>query len=438
MTSASGQWAREARSTSRPSPSGIRRSVTITSNPSSVSALMAAATPSTSVTWWPRFLRRRPRVLRAEGSSSTMRMVAIVVLSPKGEENGEARPASGRRLDLDPPAVGRHNAPGDGEAEAGARGLARVEGLEDPAALLGGHAASGVADVDGDLSLAEADRDAETPRSVHGFRAVQGYVPHHLSDLIRVEGERRHLGIDAHGDLHVVPPARVVTDEGRHLIDDLADVAHEPLGLAGTGEAQEVGEDPVEPPRLLLHHAQGVSALLSREGFFHTEERGGVDDGGQGITDLVGHAGRKLTGRGQALRLGEAGLQPLAFRHVGDQLEEEHLAVGLPYGRAAERVTPSVRAGHVETLRRTHLTATLERTAGAGVGAGSDRLVAAAAGDRAELLVHPPVGVTDREVAAHELEAFPEAVDQPLVELLERRCLAAGPVQDRDDDGEGT
>src|SRR5215469_9814121 len=296
MTSASGQWAREARSTSRPSPSGIRRSVTITSNPSSVSALMAAATPSTSVTWWPRFLRRRPRVLRAEGSSSTMRMVAIVVLS-LGEKNGEARAAPGRRLDLDPTAVGRHDAPGDGEAEAGARGLARVEGLEDAAALLSGHAASGVADVDGDLPLAEADRDAEAPRSVHGFHAVQGYVPHHLSDLIRVEGERRHLGIDAHGDLHVVRPARVVTDEGRHLIDDLADVAHEPLGLAGTGEAQKVGEDAVEPPRLLLHHAQGVSALLSREGFFDAEERGGVDDGSQGIADLVCHAGRKLPGR---------------------------------------------------------------------------------------------------------------------------------------------
>src|SRR5215475_7579134 len=180
-----------------------------------------------------------------------------------------------------------------------------------------------------------------------------------------------------------------------------------------------------------------MGAFLACEGFFHAEERGGVDDGGQGIANLVGHAGRKLTGRGQALRLGEASLEPLAFRHVGDQLEEEHLAVGLPYGRAAERVTPSVRAGHVETLRRTHLTAPLERTAGAGVGAGIDRLVAAAAGDRAELLVHPAVGVTDGEVAAHELEALSEAVDQPLVELLERRWLGGGPVQYRDDDSEG-
>src|SRR5262245_13851362 len=409
MTSASGQWARAARSTSRPSPSGIRRSVTITSNPSSVSALMAAATPSISVTWWPRFLRRRPRVLRAEGSSSTMRMVAIVVLSPKGEEKGAARPASGRRLDLDPSAVSRHDAPSDGEAEAGACGFARVEGLEDSAALLGGHAAASVGDVDGNLSLAEADRDAEAPRSAHGFDAVQGDVPHHLGDLIRVEGERRHLGIDTHRELHVLRPTGVVTDEGRHLIDDLADVAHEPLALAGAGEAQEVGEDAVEPPRLLLHHAQGVGPLLSREGFFHAEERGGIDDGGQGIADLVGHAGRELTGRGQPLRLGEAGLEPLAFRHIGDQLEEEHLAVGLPYGRAAQRVAPSVRTGHVETLRRTHLTATLERTAGAGVGAGIDRLVAEAPGDRAELLVHPPVGVTDGEVAAHELEALPKA-----------------------------
>ena len=62
-------------------------------------------------------------MVRADGSSSTTRMVAIVVRSAEREENGEAGPASGRRLDLDSSAVRGHNAPGDGEAEAGAGGL---------------------------------------------------------------------------------------------------------------------------------------------------------------------------------------------------------------------------------------------------------------------------------------------------------------------------
>ena len=51
------------------------------------------------------------------------------------------------------------------------------------------------------------------------------------------------------------------------VIDDLADVAREPLGLARPGEDEEVREDAVEPPRLLLHDAQRVGALLAGEGF---------------------------------------------------------------------------------------------------------------------------------------------------------------------------
>ena len=64
-------------------------------------------------------------------------------------------------------------------------------------------------------------------------------------------------------------------------------------------------------------------------------------------------------------------------------------------------------------------------------------LVTATVGDRAELRVHPPVGVADPEVAVDELEALAEAVHQPLVELLERGGLAARPVQHHDDDREG-
>ena len=113
-----------------------------------------------------------------------------------------------------------------------------------------------------------------------------------------------------------------------------------------------------------------VWARSSRgEGFLHAEERRRVDDGGQGIPDLVGHARGELARRGQALGLGEPRLQPFALRHVGDQLEEKDLAVGLAYRGAAQREAPPVRAAHLDALRLAHLLTALERTAGAGLGA---------------------------------------------------------------------
>ena len=81
-------------------------------------------------------------MVRADGSSSTTRMVAIVRPLAQRQENGEARALARRRVDLDAPAVRRHDAPGDGEPEAGAGGLLGVERLEDPALLLRGHAAA--------------------------------------------------------------------------------------------------------------------------------------------------------------------------------------------------------------------------------------------------------------------------------------------------------
>jgi len=68
---------------------------------------------------------------------------------------------------------------------------------------------------------------------------------------------------------------------------------------------------------------------------------------------------------------------------------------------------------------------------------GGKDLVAAATHHSTELLVHPPVGVADLEVAVDELEALTEAVHEALVEFLEGRGLAPRPIQNHDDDGEG-
>src|SRR4030095_1195102 len=89
--------------------------------------------------------------------------VALVIRSAEREENGEAGAAPGRRLDFDSPAVRRHDAPGDGETQTSAGGLPGEERLEDPAPLLGRHAAAGIADGDCHQRSAEADGDAEPP-----------------------------------------------------------------------------------------------------------------------------------------------------------------------------------------------------------------------------------------------------------------------------------
>src|ERR1700730_19396135 len=90
-------------------------------------------------------------------------------------------------------------------------------------------------------------------------------------------------------------PGGAFADQGRDVVDDLPDVAHEPLGLAWPGEDEEVREDAVKPPRLFLHDPQRVGTLLARKSLLHAEEGCRVDDGGQWIADFVGHARGELT-----------------------------------------------------------------------------------------------------------------------------------------------
>src|SRR5216683_2997337 len=379
MTSASGQWARAARSTSRPSPSGMRRSVTMTSKASSVRALTAAPTPSASVTRWLRFRSSSARVVRAEASSSTTRIAAISHARGDRQHDGEARALAGRRLDVDPPPVRGDDAPGDGEPEAGAAPLPGVEGLEDPPALLDRNPAAGV-------------------------------------------GDR-----DRHRELHALGATRIFPNEGRDVIDDHPDVGIEGLGLARAGEDEEVREDPVEAPRFFLDRAQRIGPLLPGEGLLLPEQGRGVDDGGQRVADLVRHARGQLARRGQALGLGEPRLQPFPLGHVGHQLEQEDLTVGLAHRGAAQREAAAVGSRDLDPHRVADGVPAVEGTARARHPVGREQLVAAAPRHWAELAVHPPVGVADPEVAVDELEALAEAVDEPLVELLERRGLAPGP-----------
>src|SRR5262245_26193472 len=153
MTSASWPWAFTARSTSRPLPSGIRRSVTIRSNWSSVSALTASVTPGASPTWWPRLRRSNASVERAELSSSTTRMLAMRSGRRHGQGDGESRALPGLGLDVDVTPVGGHDAPDDGQAQARPAGLLRKERLEDAPPFFWRNAATRVGHRDDDVAV---------------------------------------------------------------------------------------------------------------------------------------------------------------------------------------------------------------------------------------------------------------------------------------------
>src|SRR5918996_2929905 len=153
ITSVSGAWALTARSTSRPSPSGMRRSVTTRSKTSSPRCFVAPVRPSASRTRWPRLRKSSARVLRADGSSSTTSRCATSVASVQREQQRHPRAVAGLGVDLDPAAVSGDDPLGDGEPQPGAVGLAGVERLEDAGPALDGGPGAGVGDGEGDPAV---------------------------------------------------------------------------------------------------------------------------------------------------------------------------------------------------------------------------------------------------------------------------------------------
>ena len=219
----------------------------------------------------------------------------------------------------------------------------------------------------------------------------------------------------------------IVADQRRDVIDDLAHVATRRLGSRGRAKIRKSERIRLRRRASFLTTPERVRALLAGERLLDAEQGGRVDDGGQRIPDLVGHARGELARRGQPLGLGEPRLEPLALRHVGDELEEEDLAVGLADRRSSSARSAGRRRSHTSRRSASSIVlAPLERAAGTGRAVGADDLVAAAVRQRAELRVHPAVGVADPEVAVDELEALAEAVDQALVELLERGASRCG------------
>src|SRR5438874_1408806 len=129
MTSVVGWLALAASSTSSPEPFPRRRSVRTRSNSSSFSLATARAALASLATSCPSLRRRISRNSRIERSSSTIRIEATrESYQRSGEADGEGRPATGQRVDMDGAAVGVDDPVDGGEAEPGAALLGGEEG----------------------------------------------------------------------------------------------------------------------------------------------------------------------------------------------------------------------------------------------------------------------------------------------------------------------
>ncbi len=105
-------------------------------------------------------------------------------------------------------------------------------------------------------------------------------------------------------------------------------------------------------------------------------------------------------------------------------------------GEHVELEAPIGGPGDAQPHRRRQRGPFGHRAARALAAVGGQDLVAAAAGRDRELLAEPAVGMADGEAVVDELEPLPEAIDEPLVELLQRGRLAAGAIEHDDDDRE--
>src|SRR5262245_23388063 len=144
----------------------MRRSVMTMSKLSSVSALEAAWTPSACETRWPRLLRMRARVVRAEGSSSTTRMAAMVSTPVQGKPDHEPTAPTHDRVHVDPAAMRGDDPPSDAQPESRPTPLLRVEGLEHALAVLGRDPPAGLRHRHDDLAVVPAHVDAEPAAAV--------------------------------------------------------------------------------------------------------------------------------------------------------------------------------------------------------------------------------------------------------------------------------
>ena len=260
-------------------------------------------------------------------------------------------------LDLDLPAHGLEQAPGDDEPEARPaesarrRGVELLEGLEQVGHALGRDADARVAHLDLHLVAAVADAlgacldvHVATLGELHGVRQE---VDHDLAQATGV-AEQSHGG--ARGELERELDV-VARGLARHEIDRALDaraqverhVLEVEVPRLDLREVEDVVDDREQVLAARLHHPQ-VLGLLRLERRLE-QQVGEADDGVERRADLVAHVREKLALRvrgllGACARLDERGLGAPALGHV---VRDGVDALAREIGRAVPQ-QPAVRA----------------------------------------------------------------------------------------------
>ena len=264
-------------------------------------------------------------------------------LGPDRQAHGEAAPLAGPAPDLDLPAVTRHDAVRDRQAEAGpVLRLRREEGLEAALPDRLAHAGARVLDDAHDAIALGPRRERQGPALRHRVERVEEQVQEGLPQLGGIAGHRRHRReVEPHRVRHGARLGQVApVRPGRldHLADDLGDVDV----LPGTGPAH---------PRELLDAADRLGAVLGDvlddlelpaqigRVDLALQELGAPDDHGEDVVEIVGDAARHLAQRAEALAPDDP-LLGLLHRHEGRaqlRVEPAVLESHRPLGRQRQR-----------------------------------------------------------------------------------------------------
>ena len=225
--------------------------------------------------WW----------VAAAGGIGQLGVVLVDRQLGRGQPHAEQRAAAGVLLDPHLPVVRRHDLGDDGQAEAGAAvgaGAGVVEPhepLEDPVAVVGGHAGTVVGDVEGRLVAVAPERDDHLRAGVP-VRVVD-QVAQHPHELAAVADHPHVLG--AHLGAHPV-----FVRPGALRLDELVEVHLVAPGLqaalVGAGEEQEVVHQPPEPLGLAAQRAHGAGIAVLQQLQART-------DGGERAAQLVAGVG---------------------------------------------------------------------------------------------------------------------------------------------------
>ncbi len=171
-----------------------------------------------------------------------------------------------------------------------------------------------------------ADPDGPGPSGgvlAHGLHRVGQQVQHGLLDLVSVAVDPREVGSERQVEVDLAEP-QLVADEGSGALRDVVEIHVAHVGRALASEREQIPHDARRALGLFVNHAQVIAVPRRRAGLLH-EELGKTRDGGQGVVQLVGHAGDELPDGRELLRLEQLRFQRFLFGDVLD--EDDHPAL---------------------------------------------------------------------------------------------------------------